>query len=349
MKKQFILITAMLFCITLVSPSAFAQSMDATLELIPSVPQAKVGDEFQVDIILKNPGLQNIISVRSWLEYNADALEGLTIDTEGSPFSLSAPGETEFSADEELVKIGRSNISGGFNQAEVKIATVKFKVKTKYSLKAQISPHDYQVTELGHTSVNIIDQGFPVNILSKKPNPALVNLNPGTAPLGVGGNEQQSQPVVETPVMVGLSGLSRPLNLKITTGSGFVDLKWDLSQEAALMGYNLYYGKTSGQYSRVRTIGKVGHYHLEGLNNNEVYYFAVTAYDSQQKESDYSDEVAIIVNEPLSSTSPFEQYTASLLSNIPTQPQNGPLTGWLAFSAIGLGGVLGFRKKTRLR
>jgi hypothetical protein len=94
-------------------------------------------------------------------------------------------------------------------------------------------------------------------------------------------------------------------------------------------------------------VGQVNQYRLDGLHNNEVYYFAITAYDAQSRESDYSDEVAIIINVPLSSTAPFEGFADSLLAQIPVQPQNGPLVGWLAFSAFGLGGTLAFRKKNK--
>jgi len=124
-----------------------------------------------------------------------------------------------------------------------------------------------------------------------------------------------------------------------------VDLKWDLSSEPELMGYNIYYGKNSGEYTRQKTISTVDRFRVDGLMNGEAYYFAITAYDSLNRESDYSDEVGIIVNEPLSSTSPFEDILNMLLAKLPAQPQNGPLVGWLIFSAAGLGAAVVFRKK----
>ena len=317
-----------------------AQQSDASLELKSSVAQANVGDEFDVEIVVKNPGLQSIISVRSWLSYDMNALEGVSITTDDSPFTLSAPGEDEFDA-EGHAKIGRSNISGGFKDLEDTVATVRFKVKTPNPVTATISPYDYQVTELGHTSVNIMDQGFPVNILSEKPNEVQVELNPGaTVP---------AEPVL--PIDIGGAGfanLQRPQNLKAATGPGYVDLKWDLSDEVELMGYNIYYGKTSGQYTRLRTVGKINRYRIDNLINNEAYYFALTAYDQLNRESDYSDEVGIIINQPLSSTSPFEDILAMMLARLPEQPQNGPLLGWLVFSVAGLGGTIMFRKRNNL-
>jgi len=349
--KKYLLVIAGLFLSSFALQSfALAQQADATLEFNSAVSEARMGEEFEVSVMLKNPGLQNVVSVRSWLDYNENVLEAVSISTDESPFTLSAPGETEIGTDQGLVKLGRSNVSGGFAQAEGKVATVRFKVITPYAIATPIEAYDYQVTELGHTSVNIVDQAFPINILSGEPDALIMNLNPGGQPYpGIGGGSTDTdsalEPVDVTVTGLGYANLQRPQNLQVTTGPGYVDLKWDASGEAELVGYNIYYGKSSGVYTRRRTVGRVNQYRLDGLNNNEVYYFALTAYDSQSRESDYSDEVAIIINEPLSSTSPFDEIIASLLSKIPVQPQNGPLVGWLAFSAMGLGGTLAFRKK----
>ena len=174
----------------------------------------------------------------------------------------------------------------------------------------------------------------------------MINLNPGSAPYGEQAITAFPSPEV-TVIAFGFANLQRPQNLRVNTGPGYVDLKWDPSPETELVGYNLYYGKTSGKYTRRRTIGRLNQYRLDGLNNNEVYYFALTAYDSQSRESDYSDEVAVIINQAFSSTAPFEEILASLFARVPLQPQNGPLVGWLSFSALGLGGTLAFRKKKK--
>lgn len=342
--KRTILITIIALALFIGENSfVFAQQNDATLELRPSVTSANTGDEFDIDVYVLNPGEQNIISVRSWFEYNTNALEPVSIDTEESQFTLSAPGEDEFAVSDGRVKLGRSNITGGVKDVETKLASVRFKVKTAYKATAKFIPYDYQVTELGHVSVNIIDQGFPINILTEEPKEAEVMLNPDGSTTG---GYVQPEPVI--PQNIGgnnVANLMRPQGLSANTGFGYVDLKWDVSDEAELSGYNVYYGKTSGYYTRRKTVDSSGRYRVEGLNNGETYYFAVTAYDSADRESDYSDEVGIIVNEPLSSTSPFEEIISLLLAKLPMQPQNGPLMGWLVFSAIGLGGTIMFRKK----
>ncbi|MBN1258966.1 fibronectin type III domain-containing protein [Candidatus Peregrinibacteria bacterium] len=326
---------------------AFAQGGESTLELKPSVTQANAGDEFTVDVILKNPLQENIISVRAWFTYDPSALEGMNISFEGSPFTLAAPGEDIFSAAEGRVKIGRSNITGGMKEAEAKVASIRFRVKAQNPVTTVISPYDYQVTELGHVSVNIIDQGFPVNILSSAPGDIKLSLNPGAiatqVPLVQPEPEEASVDVGGSPFT-----LSRPVNLRVDTGSGYAELKWDMTKEEDRAGYFLYYGKTSGQYTRQRNVGDVGRYKLDGLLNGETYYFAVTAYDGQGRETDYSDEAGVIIGQPLSSTSPFEEMLAALLARIPEQPQNGPLVWWVLFSAFGLSGVVLFRTRKQV-
>ena len=350
MKKTLLTSILLIPIVALGYSLAFAQG-EATLELKPSATQANAGDEFTVDIVLKNPEVQNVISVRSWLEYNTTALEAENIDSSKSLFTLSAPGEDEISSADGHVKIGRSNISGGVKDAETTVATVKFKVLTTNALSTDIKFYDYQVSELGHTSVNIIDSGFPVNILSEEPEKLTMSLNPGGAPAIT------PTPVPElttTQTQTGFGGgslisdtLLRPINLMANTGSGYVDLKWDAPDDPARAGFNIYYGKTSGQYSRRRTIGNYNNYRIDGLTNNETYYLAVTAFDQLNMESEYSNEVGIIVNQPLSSTNPFTSLLGQVLAKIPGQPQNGPLVGWLLFSAAGLSGAVLYGKRKK--
>jgi len=345
--KRNIIITAFIFTLMFVG-NTFAATGDVTIELKPTQTTVNVGDEFDVDVILKNPSGQNVISVRSWLEYDTNSLEGVSINTQDTLFTLSAPGEDEFSTSDGHVKIGRSNISGGVKDFEVKVATIKFRVKAQSPVTTVIAPYDYQVTELGHTSVNIIDQGFPVNVLTTKPDSININLNSG-APIPTDVN------IITEPILTPNIGgndnavpfnLLRPEGLKVNTGSSYVDLVWDTSDESTLTGYYLYYGKISGQYTRRRDVTNTSSYRLDGLNNNEAYYFALTAYDNLKRETDYSDEVAVIINQPLSSTSPFDGLLDLMLAKLPSQPQNGPLTIWTLFFAISFAGMMVFRKKS---
>jgi len=182
MKRISLFITALLITLsTIFLPGVLAQSNDATIELVPSRVSASAGDEISVDIKLKNPNARKIISVQSWLSYDPTALEGVSIDVADSPFGLAAPDGNTFSPDESRVQIGRSNITGGVTDAEVTVATVKFRVKSTSGITTTIAPFDYQISELGHVNANIIEDGFPANILSVEPQAISINLNGGAS------------------------------------------------------------------------------------------------------------------------------------------------------------------------
>ncbi len=317
--------------------------------------------------------------MRSWLSYDSKALKATSIVTKDSKFTLAAPGEDTISAGENQIKIGRSNISGGVTEKETTVATINFEAIATSKTSSKISFYDYQITELGHTSVNIIEAGFPLNVLAKAPESITISLNPAgayttttntntgaitsaststktTTDNTTSNTASQTKVAVTNPStksstassnnVVSL-GLARPTNLKVNTGSGYVDLKWDITSDSSRIGFNIYYGKTSGQYTRRRNISNVNTYRLSGLNNNETYYFAVTAYDKSNNESNYSNEVGVIINKPLSSTNPFATLLQKTVTKIPSQPQNGPLVGWLIFSAAGFAGATVFGCKKR--
>ncbi len=77
---------------------------------------------------------------------------------------------------------------------------------------------------------------------------------------------------------------------------GCVVLAWENNTEPDLAGYIIYYGKSSRNYNTNIDVGdpKVSdgcEYMLTGLEENIEYFFAATAYDKSENESDYSDEV----------------------------------------------------------
>ena len=69
-----------------------------------------------------------------------------------------------------------------------------------------------------------------------------------------------------------------------------VTLAWDASSGAA--GYKIYYGTTSHNYSSVIDVRNATTYTFTNLVDGRTYYFAATAYDSSNYESDYSSEVS---------------------------------------------------------
>ena len=86
------------------------------------------------------------------------------------------------------------------------------------------------------------------------------------------------------------------LVLSLGLAHGFeITLQWDPNTEANLAGYKIHYGTASGQYDHVVNIGKSVTATVSGLDANMRYYFAVTAFDTSQNESGYSNEVSHII------------------------------------------------------
>lgn len=80
-------------------------------------------------------------------------------------------------------------------------------------------------------------------------------------------------------------------------------LKWDANSEADLAGYKVYQSTISGKYTvPVKVMaGTPASPVYEGVVTDDsdkvvTYYFVVTAYDTGGLESDYSNEVSMVVD-----------------------------------------------------
>ncbi len=88
-----------------------------------------------------------------------------------------------------------------------------------------------------------------------------------------------------------------------------VTLQWDANTEPDLKGYKLYYGSFSGapydgkaidqgsspitiEINDLKDINKP-EFKLTGLDTEEHYFVAITAYDTEGLESDFSNEVSL--------------------------------------------------------
>lgn len=74
--------------------------------------------------------------------------------------------------------------------------------------------------------------------------------------------------------------------------SAQVTLEWQASA-GDVAGYKVYQGTSSSDYDVVLDIGNWTSVTIADLAEDEAYYFAVTAYDLEDNESGYSNEVCI--------------------------------------------------------
>jgi fibronectin type 3 domain-containing protein len=72
---------------------------------------------------------------------------------------------------------------------------------------------------------------------------------------------------------------------------GEVSLVWDANVESDLAGYKLYWGTASGDYDNSIDVGNETGKTVIELTEGQTYYFAVTAYDTANNESGYSNEL----------------------------------------------------------
>lgn len=72
-----------------------------------------------------------------------------------------------------------------------------------------------------------------------------------------------------------------------------VELAWDPSPDASVVGYNVYYGGGgSGMYTNKVTVGNVTNATVRGLKEGTMYFFAATAFTADNLESEFSLELA---------------------------------------------------------
>lgn len=75
--------------------------------------------------------------------------------------------------------------------------------------------------------------------------------------------------------------------------------EWNPNTESDLAGYKLYYGTSSGNYTTTIDVGNVVTHTIPDLATGAIYYFAVTAYDTSDNESGYSNEASLDLMAPL--------------------------------------------------
>jgi len=81
-----------------------------------------------------------------------------------------------------------------------------------------------------------------------------------------------------------------------------VDLAWDANTEDDLKGYIVYYGTASRNYPHNIDVGDTTQHRILDLQDGTTYYFAVKAYDYDNNQSSYSDELVYTV--PVQNSAP---------------------------------------------
>jgi PKD repeat protein len=100
-----------------------------------------------------------------------------------------------------------------------------------------------------------------------------------------------------------------------------------------LAGYRLYYGQTIGNLTQNVDVGNQTKYLLSGLVGDQVYYFAVTAYDTSSNQSALSNQVSATTSTdpplpPVASFTGSPTAGSAPLSVTFTDSSTGQITTW---------------------
>lgn len=93
-------------------------------------------------------------------------------------------------------------------------------------------------------------------------------------------------------LFLGIGLLTSTLN---TIASQSVELTWVPSASPDVVGYNIYYGAASGDYTNEISVGNTTNATVSGLLGSTTYYFAAKAINSAGIESAYSVQTSYAV------------------------------------------------------
>ena len=85
------------------------------------------------------------------------------------------------------------------------------------------------------------------------------------------------------------------LTAQASSNSPSVMLSWNEVPNTATVGYNIYYGTQSGNYSQIAGAGDVTNKTINDLQSGQTYYFAIAALDPFGNQSPLSAEVSATV------------------------------------------------------
>jgi len=142
---------------------------------------------------------------------------------------------------------------------------------------------------------------------------------------GVCGEPQEEEP---TPPPTGgeqtAFSLLQVRNLRVTTQGDAAYLAWDPLQSSQLKAYNVYYGTTTGQYIQRKTVdGAMQSLTIRPLTEGVTEYFAIRAVSQSDEESAFSQEVAVMIGNPATSSSPLMLEGTSGLDASVSNPLEG--------------------------
>ena len=121
-----------------------------------------------------------------------------------------------------------------------------------------------------------------------------------------GGAASSAASFVSLPQGQSAFALLQVRSVRITTEGTSLYVAWDPLASSQLKAYNLYYGTTSGRYIQRKTVSAEStSMAIRNLPEKTTYFVAIRALSLTDEESAFSQEVAVEVGNPKTSTSPL--------------------------------------------
>jgi hypothetical protein len=92
-----------------------------------------------------------------------------------------------------------------------------------------------------------------------------------------------------------LACCSSALGVYSPFGGQQVTLGWTASPDPTVVGYNIYYGTSSGVYTNKINVGTNTVFAVNGLYAGTTYYFNITSYNAANVESAFNSEIPFVV------------------------------------------------------
>lgn len=279
-----------------------------------------VGDTIDMDLILHNPSAFPVRRFRAWIGYDSTILEGTSLEL-SSTFPVPTPGEDAFSVADNYIKVSGSSETG-ITGTTIVLARMRMTVVAASTLGTVLSFYDATGTSTSHTGAFTGEDETEVNVASVVQGSLAVRLaesasassalssvttTGSTASSSQASRSPESSSASSSlPVLPSIFTQLQVQGLRVTTEGSSVFLAWNPLPSAEIVGYNLYYGTISGRYLQRRSVHQEAQtLTIRALPVGQTYYFAVRAVSASAQESDFSQEVAVTVGNPATSTSPL--------------------------------------------
>jgi hypothetical protein len=170
--------------------------------------------------------------------------------------------------------------------------TVGSPVSLPLTLSASNGPVTIASAQVNSSEFTISGLGLPKTIATGQNVIATITFTPNASGTATA-NLTLTSDAVNSPTTVPLTGVG------VAVKAHSADLTWTASQDVVI-GYNVYRGGTKGgPYAKINTVlTATTSYTDSTVSAGATYYYVVTAVDSNNVESSYSNEVRVVITSP---------------------------------------------------